>query len=49
MSRLLVVLVGQADPIDQLLVQVVTTTDLNRHHFHTLLVQQVGYLADPMA
>ena len=35
-SRLLVVLVGQVDPIDQLLVLVVTTTGQNRHHFRTL-------------
>ena len=49
MSRRLVVLVGQADPIDRLLVQVVTTIDLNRYHSHTLLEQQVGYLAGPMA
>lgn len=42
-------LVGQADPTDQLLELVVTTTDLNRHYFHTLLVLQVGYLADPRA
>ena len=49
MSRRLVGLVGQADPIDRLLVQVVTTIDLNRYHSHTLLEQQVGYLAGPMA
>jgi len=30
-------------------VQVVTTIDLNRYHSHTLLEQQVGYLAGPMA
>jgi hypothetical protein len=47
-SRLLVVLVEQVDPTGQLLVLVVTTTDPNRHHFRTLWVQQVGYLADPM-
>lgn len=35
-SMLLVVLVGQVDPIDQLLVLVVPTTDQNRHHFRTL-------------
>lgn len=35
-SRLLVVPVGQVDPIDQLLVLVVTTTDLNLHHFRML-------------
>ena len=33
---LVVLLVGLADPFDQLLEQVVTTTGLNRHHFHTL-------------
>ena len=48
MSRRLVGLVGQADPIDQLLVLVVTTTDLNHHRFHTLLVQEVGYFVGPM-
>ena len=35
-SMLLVVLVGQVDPIDQLLVLVVTTTGLNRYHFRML-------------
>ena len=37
-SMLLVGLVGQGqvDPIDQLLVLVVTMTDQNRHHFRTL-------------
>jgi hypothetical protein len=45
--RRLVGLVGQVDPIDQLLVLVVTMTDLNCHRFHTLLVQEVGYFVDP--
>ena len=40
--------VGQVDPIDPLLVLVVTTIDLNRHRFHMLLVQEVGYSVDPM-
>ncbi len=48
MPRRLVGLAGQVDPIDQLLVLVVTTTDLNHHHSHTLLVQEVGYFVDPM-
>ena len=45
---LLVVLVGQADPIDQLLVQVATRTGLNLPHSHTLLVWPVGYSVAPM-
>jgi hypothetical protein len=36
--RPLVVLVAQVDPIDQLLVLVVTTTGPNPHHSHMLLV-----------
>jgi hypothetical protein len=45
---LLVALVEQVGPIDQLLALVVTTTDLNRYHFHMMLVQQVGYSVVPM-
>jgi len=46
--KFLVVPVGQVDlPIDRLLELVVTTTDLNRHHCHMLLVQQVGYPVVP--
>ena len=41
--------VGQADPIDRLPVLIVTMIGLSRYHFRTLLVQQVGYLAGPMA
>jgi hypothetical protein len=46
--KCLVVPVGQVDlPIDRLLELVVTRTDLNRHHCHMLLVQQVGYPVAP--
>jgi hypothetical protein len=44
----LVVLVGQADPIDQLLVQVATTTDLNHHHSHKQLALQGDYSVAPI-
>ena len=48
MPRGLVGRVGRVDPIDQLLVLVVTTTDLNHHRSHTLLVLEVGYFVGPM-
>lgn len=41
--------VGQADPIDRLPVLIVTMIDLSRYHSRTLLEQQVGYPAGPMA